>query len=225
MAAKVSFAKLLKQKQLFLTSVYVTLIVELIVTFTIVYQFRNHPALSKATKQSFWLYLILSFGLILVLTLLNLPIWLKLLLFTAFAVVTGGLLHNASYTMPTALIDQALFGAIGVFVTMTVLAFVLAAAGVDLGFMGLILLAALLGLLVATLVMILMGKTRDENDKLTVGYKVLLVIGLILFSVYIMYSTNIMLQKDYGFDFVSAAIDLYLWFINVFTNLLVLESD
>jgi FtsH-binding integral membrane protein len=220
-----AFGKLLKAKQGFLTSVYVTLIVELLITFAIVYQFRNHPALSKATKQSFWVYLLLSLGLILLLTLVQMPIWLKLLLFTAFAVVTGGLLHNATYKLPTALIDKALWGAIGVFAAMTIVAFVLAAAGVDLGFMGLIMLGALIGLLVASLIIILTGNARGEDNKLTPLYKTVLVIGLMIFGIYIMYSTNIMLQKDYGFDFVSAAIDLYLGFINVFTKLLVLESD
>lgn len=225
MAAKVNFSKLLKQKQGFLTSVYVTLIAELIVTFAIVYQFRNHPALSKATKQSFWVYLLLSIGLILVLTLLDLPIWLKLMLFTAFAVVTGGLLHNASYNLPTTLIDQALYGAIGVFVAMTIVAFILAAMGVDLGFMGLILLGAMIGLLVASLIIILTGNAKDKDKKMTPLYKLILVIGLMIFGIYIMYSTNIMLQKDYGMDFVSAAIDLYLGFVNVFSKLLALESD
>ena len=225
MAAKVSFAKLIKQKQGFLTAVYVTLIVELVITFAIVYQFRNHPALSKTTKQSFWVYLLVTVGLILILSLVPMPIWMKVLLFTAFAVVIGGLLHHASHKVPTALIDQALYGAIGIFVVMSVFAFVLASMGVNLGFMWMILFAAIIGLFVANLIIILMGKTRDENNKLTPLYKTLLVIGLIIFSIYIMFSTNMMLQKDYSDDFVSAAIDLYLGFINIFTKLFILESD
>lgn len=225
MAVNKSFTQLLKGKQLFLTSVYATLIIELIITFAIIYKLRNHPKLSKVTKQSFWVYLLLSLGLIVLLTFFNFPIWLKLILFTAFACVTGGMLHNASYTVPKAIIDQALYGVISIFIAMTVVAFILAAMGVDLGFLGIILLAALIGLIVASLILLIMNKTRDENNKLTLVYKILLVIGLIVFSIYIMYSTNIMLQKNYGFDFVTAAIDLYLGFINIFTKLLILESE
>ena len=97
---KSSFTTLIKQKQGFLTSVYMTLIIELCVTFLIVYQFRNHPALAKVTKQSFWMYLLLSIGLILILTLVSMPVWLKFIVFTLFAAVAGGMLYQASYRFP-----------------------------------------------------------------------------------------------------------------------------
>ena len=214
-----NFTLLVKKKSGFLTSVYMTLIIELFVTFFIVYQFRNHPTLSKFTKQSFWIYLFVSLGLILILTLIPMPIWMKLIVFTIFAGVTGGMLYNASYMVSIELINQALIGTIGIFIGMTILAVGLAAIGIDLSFMGLILLGALIGLLVASLVVRLMS-----NEKTSKAHKILLIIGLILFSIYITYSTNIMLQKDYNQDFVSAAIDLYLNFVNVFGRMLALEE-
>ena len=217
---KSSFTTLIKQKQGFLTSVYMTLIIELCVTFLIVYQFRNHPALAKVTKQSFWMYLLLSIGLILILTLVSMPVWLKFIVFTLFAAVAGGMLYQASYRFPAELITQSLMGTIGVFIAMTFLAVILAAMGVDLSFLGVILLAALLGLIVASLIVILMS--TPKTSKL---HKTLLIIGLVLFSIYITYSTNIMLQKNYNEDFISAAIDLYLNFINVFARIFALEAE
>jgi FtsH-binding integral membrane protein len=41
-----------------------------------------------------------------------------------------------------------------------------------------------------------------------------------LFSVYIVYDTNIILQRDYGGDFISASLAYYLDIINIFSNLL-----
>jgi FtsH-binding integral membrane protein len=223
--SKDAFGKLLQQKKGFLVAVYATLIAELLITFGIIYGFRNNETLSKTTRVSFWIYFVLSLGLILILSLIDMPVWLKLMLFTLFSVVSGAMLHYASHALPRELINRAVLGAIGVFVGMTVLAIVLAYLGVDLGFLGLFLLAGLIGLLVGSLILLITGGRRDENNKMTAMYKFILVLGLILFSIYIMYFTNIMLQRNYGQDFVSAAIDLYLGFINIFTKLLVLENE
>jgi FtsH-binding integral membrane protein len=51
--------------------------------------------------------------------------------------------------------------------------------------------------------------------------KKLLVIGsLIIFSIYIVYDTNTILQRDYSGDFISASLNYYLDLINIFTALL-----
>lgn len=217
---KSDFGKLLKSKKNFIASVYITLIVQMMITFFIVYEFRNHPKLSNATKQSFWLYLLLTLGLILILSLLKMPIWMKLVLFSLFSIVNGAMLHHASRFIPAEVITQALIGTTMVFALMTVFAFVLAALGVDLSFLGLFLLGALIGLLVASIVVLFIRNVR--NSKL---YKGLLVFGLVLFSIYVVFFTNVMLQKDYNDDFVGAAIDLYLSFINIFVRLLSFDSN
>jgi FtsH-binding integral membrane protein len=51
--------------------------------------------------------------------------------------------------------------------------------------------------------------------------KKLLVIGsLIIFSIYIVYDTNTILQRDYSGDFISASLNYYLDLINIFSALL-----
>lgn len=216
-----SFTKLLKQKQGFLLSVYGTLIVELMITFFIVYGFRNHPALSNATKQSLLTYVVVSLALIFILSMVRMPVWLKLIVFTLFSIVTGALLHNATVFLPAATINQALIGAICIFLALSIVGIVLAALGYDLSWMVWMLLAGLVGLLVAHLILIFL----DKNKTTTKIHRILIYFGLVLFSMYIMYETNIMLGKDYSNDFVSAAIDLYLDFVNVFTRLLALDSE
>lgn len=206
-------------KEIFLTQVYLTLIVQLFVTFFIVYSFRSHPTLSKATKHSIFLYLIVLLGLIILLT-LPMPIWLKLLIFTIFAMVNGGLLHNVSAIIPQQFITQALLGTIGIFIALTFVGVIIAMMGINLSWMGFILFGALIGLIVASLIVLIFDKNKSS-----ILHKVILIIGLILFSVYITYNTNIMLQKEYNEDFVTAAIDLYLNFINIFIRLLAFDAN
>ena len=43
---------------------------------------------------------------------------------------------------------------------------------------------------------------------------------LLLFSVYIVYATNIILQRDYSGDFITASMDYYLEIFNMFVALL-----
>lgn len=215
---KFNMGEILVRKKGFLLSVYALLIAELFVTFFIVYNFRKHPSLSRATKRSFLLYLLLSLGLVLVLTLVDMPIWLKTVVFTGLAMVMGAFLHNVSLVVPEQIITMALSGTIGIFVVLSVVGFVLAGFGINLSFMGFILLGALVGLLVATLIVAFLSRSGSR------AHKVLLIIGLVLFGVYTMYGTNTMLQKDYSGDVVSAAVDLYLTFLNLFTRILALES-
>lgn len=212
-------------KQGFLLSVYGVLIVELIVTFFVVYYFRKDPALSKVTKQSMLFYLISTLGLVLILSFVPMPIWLKFIVFTGLSALIGGMLHQTSSLVSETLINQALTGTIAVFVGMSFIALVLASMGIDLGWMGAILLAALLGLIVASLVVMFFFSKPEDKEKNKGIHKTLLIVGLILFAIYVMYETNIIVQKDYDEDVVSAALGLYLDFVNIFSRLLGLETS
>lgn len=219
--ATTNFLKLVKQKQGFLISVYTTLIVQLFITFAIVYQFRNHPKLSKVTKQSFILYFLLSMGIVSLIIFVPMPSWMKLLLFTAYSIVTGAFLYNCTHLVTFQYINQALLATIGVFVATSLMAIILASIGIDLSFLGIIIAAALLSFLVATLIIFFTYKGDYKTSKLR---KFMLIIGLVIFSIYLTYATNIMLQKDYQFDFINAALDLYLGFVNVFMQLFGLQN-
>ena len=45
-----------------------------------------------------------------------------------------------------------------------------------------------------------------------------------LFSVYIIYTTNSILQEDYNGDFITASLDYYLEIFNIFVSLLGLSE-
>jgi hypothetical protein len=221
-----NFIKLLYDKKWFLMKVYSSLIFQLIITFAIVYYFRNNPKLSNMTNQSFWFYLIVSIGLLLILMFLrNLPTWIRYIILSLLSIVFGALLHFYTKTVPKELIDQILLSVIGIFVGMTILAFILANMGIDLSWMAVYLLFALLGLIIAGIVLALIRYTGSVDKQTSNNMrKIYLTIGIILFTIMVVFDTNIMLQKEYREDFITASIDLYLDFINIFSKLLGLEE-
>lgn len=215
----VNFGKLLKNKESFLLSTYALLIVQLSITFFMVYAFRNNKTFNKVTKQSFIVYFLLTFGLILILSFVPMPIWLKIIIFTVFAVVMGGMLHNASIAASVNIINNALYGAISIFIAMTIFAFILAAMGVDLSWMMIILFAALIGLIISSLLVMFFA---SKDSKLQ---KAVLIFGLILFSIFVVVYTNTILQPGYTENFVDAAISFYIDFVNIFSSILALEEE
>jgi FtsH-binding integral membrane protein len=55
-------------------------------------------------------------------------------------------------------------------------------------------------------------------------FKYLSVFTIFLFSVFIIYDTNIILQRDYSGDFITASIDYYLDILNIFINLINIQN-
>jgi len=55
--------------------------------------------------------------------------------------------------------------------------------------------------------------------------KIITICSLMLFSVYIVYDTNSILQRNYYGDFITASMDYYLDIINIFVNLLSFGRD
>jgi FtsH-binding integral membrane protein len=51
-------------------------------------------------------------------------------------------------------------------------------------------------------------------------YKLLSIVSILLFSMFIIYDTNVILQRNYVGDFITASLDYYLDIINIFINLL-----
>ena len=86
--------------------------------------------------------------------------------------------------------------------------------GIQLGYkFGLILFYLLLSLILVSLVTIFSGAISGFS-------KLLSIVGILLFSTYIIYDTNVILQRNYYGDFITASLDYYLDIINLFINLL-----
>jgi FtsH-binding integral membrane protein len=217
-----TLSKLIKGKEKFLISVYAILILQLTGTFVLLRAIRDHPDVAAATKKYFWLLALASLVLVFLVSWLPLPTWAKLLIFSVFSVLIAGVLNVVSARVSEELVNQALVSTIAIFVAMSALAVVLASFGVHLGWMGVYLLAALLGLIIASVVSTVFSVAGKNSPG---ARRMLLIIGMVLFSVFVVYDTNIVLQKDYSNSAVDAALDFYLNFINLFTRTLALDSS
>jgi len=202
--------KLMQSKKQFLIAVFANLIVQLGITYYVME--RTDPNLYK--KIGVWTLL---FFQLFIIFLLYITITLQVhpvVKFMLFAVLSGSMGVNlAMYkkTYSEDLIRVAIQGALSVFVAMFLFGLVLISFGVYLGpEVGLVLLLSLFGLIIARVWSYLSG-TRN---------KALYMIGVILFSAYIIYDTNVILRRDYYGDFITASLDYYLDILNLYTNIL-----
>jgi FtsH-binding integral membrane protein len=199
--------KLMQNKKQFLIAVFANLIVQLGITYYVME--RTDPNLYN--KIGIWTVLLFQiFILYLMVTLQVHPV----VKFILFAVLSGSIGVNfAMYkkTYSEELIHVAIKGALSVFVAMFLFGLVLLAFGVYLGpEMGLVLLLSLFGLIIGRIWSYLSG-TRN---------KALYMIGVIVFSAYVIYDTNVILRRDYYGDFITASLDYYLDIINLYSNIL-----
>jgi FtsH-binding integral membrane protein len=197
-------------KQTFLALTFVTLIIQLIIT---------RITMTKAPKkQNKWYKIglfLASLVLLLFMSFPSVPIVIKFLLFCVFSFINGYLF--GSYDVSETIIQFAFYGAIGVFVFMGGIGLLLSLVGIQLGFrFGLGLFFALLAFFLLSLFNLFTG---DVPQKLIASF------GILLFSLYILYDTNVILQRNYQGDFISASIDYYLDFINVFVNLINFQNE
>ena len=87
-------------------------------------------------------------------------------------------------------------------------------SGIQLGFKtALVLLFALLALIIISIVQYFIVQSSFLK-------KLIVITSLLLFSVYIVYDTNSILQRNYDGDFITASLNYYLDLINIFSALL-----
>jgi FtsH-binding integral membrane protein len=123
------------------------------------------------------------------------------------------------YFSGDAIVKFALLGTVSIFAVMFAIGSFLLITGINLGYKyGIFLFYALLGLILIRLVTMFTGAISGF-------YKLLSVIGILLFSMFIIYDTNVILQRNYSGDFITASLDYYLDIINIFVNLLSFNNN
>jgi FtsH-binding integral membrane protein len=158
--------------------------------------------------------LVATIVIILILALVTMPSWMKFILFSLFSAAFGILLAYRKYGLDSGVIRSALVGTASIFITMFVFGVALIMSGIKLGFMtALILFFALLALIIISIVQYFIVQSSLLK-------KLIVIATLIIFSIYIVYDTNSILQRDYSGDFISASLNYYLDLINIFTALL-----
>jgi FtsH-binding integral membrane protein len=163
--------------------------------------------------------LVATIVIILILALVTMPSWMKFILFSLFSAAFGILLAYRKYGLDSGVIRSALVGTASIFVTMFVFGVALIMSGIKLGFItALILFFALLALIIISIVQYFIVQSSLLKKLIVIG-------SLIIFSIYIVYDTNTILQRDYSGDFISASLNYYLDLINIFSALLGEGSD
>lgn len=190
-------------KKNFLALVFANLILQLGITYYVMEKNNN-------INVNIWLLFISQIAILFVMS-YPMPPYFKFALFCVFSYIFGLVLSLLKKKYSPEMIKAAMQGALSVFALMMAFGATLFASGINLGYkFGLGLFFALLGLLVARIISTLKNK----------GEKIVSFLGIMLFSVYALYDTNRILQRNYFGDFIRASMDYYLDLIFLFKNIL-----
>ena len=208
-----TFMKLLYDKRNFLVMVFANLIVQLGITY---YVFEKTNATGL---KGIYLYLLIFalFGILFVL-LSPIPMWLKFVLFCVFSSLEGYLLSSIKTKVDKSVIQTAILGSMSIFAGMFSIGLLLIFFGIYLtNTFGFVLMTILLLLIIFQIISIFSGTIMMQ--------KTFSFIGLILFSIYIIYDTNTILQRNYYGDFITASMDYYLDILNIFLDIVNLNNN
>jgi len=215
------FLKLLNQKKSFLILVFANLIAQLGITYYVMMNYgpsilssgSSGTDKSKQPTGQFYLLFFLQLIIVFVLALVPMPAWLKFMIFSVFSASFGISLSYVKNLVSPALIQTALAGTMGIFTAMFLLGVLLIVFGIQLGLgFGMFLFFSLLLLIIMQVIAMFAGSESYPT-------KAFAALGLILFSLFIIYDTNKILQREYYGDFITASMDYYLDILNVFLDL------
>ena len=210
--------KLISEKRGYFFLIIMTIVFQLSITYFVSENFNIKEEEDKDGKKTgdtyFWLAFIAVIVMTLILAFINMPSWLKFILFSLISTAYGVLVSYRKFGIDPNIVKSALVGTGSIFVAMFVFGVALIASGIKLGLtFGLSLLFALL-----FIVFLMIVEFFIFNSPLLTK---IIVIGLLmLFSIGIMFNTNLILQRDYNIDFISASLSYYLDIIGVFSSLL-----
>ena len=213
-----SFIKTLNQKKFFLIQVYGTLIFQIFIAY-IVLLYAENISINLNRIKTICLSVFLSFCLIsIIFTILYIksPI-LKFILFMLFSACIGLFLslkfdnrfiHNIEEE--NEIIKKAFITTCIVFIYLIVFGFFATFMGSRISPTISISLFFMLLLLIIVLFVLSLTGTYKFYYKIIVGFIIF------LFSLYIIYDTISILDRNYSGDFISAALDYFIDFINIF---------
>ena len=213
--------KLISEKRGFFALILATLVAQLYITYYVSENVRieddedknETKDTNKFNSKLIGAYIV-ALVLLLILAFITMPPWLKFILFSLFSGAFGVILGYRNSGLDPNIIKSALVGTGSIFVAMFAFGVALIASGIKLSLtFGLGLLFALFFLIILSIVQFFIAESSFLKKILVIG-------SLILFSLYIMYDTNSILQRNYNGDFITASLDYYLDIINIFSGLL-----
>ena len=208
---------LLYLKKTFLLQTFGNLIFQILITFIIAFHIKTD--IFEKNIISYIAIFIISFVIIIVMAVVPMPPILKFLLFCIFSALIGLILSVIKNKTSTSIIKSAILSVLAIYIIMFMLGITLLLFNIKLGFKtGIFLLSLLFILIITSIIFQFMKQYKTYH-------KIFAILTILLFSAYIVYDTNIILQKDYFGDFITASLDYYLDIINIFINLISLQSE
>ena len=199
---------LMYQKRMFLLLVFANLFIQLSISYYVMIHNKKSPI-------GHWYLIGIQIIIIFVLALMPIPSFAKFILFSIFSYTFGLSLVEYKEIVDERAIEIAVKGTLSLFGLMMGVGIALILGGIRLGQrFGSFLFWSLLLLIILQIIAIV-------GDGLSMLHKVLTFVGIILFSMYIVYDTQQILSRDYAGDFISASMAYYLDIVNLFVNLLV----
>ena len=209
---------LITSKKEFFIMIFANLIVQIGITYYVMEKTNIGPN-NKDTKNKITMLTIVQIILVLVLGFAPMPSWLKFIIFCVFSAVWGYIFSSVRPIVGEDNVKMAMTGAISIFALMFAFGVGLILSGIRLGYkFGLMLFYALLVLVLFRIMQIFIPTSSLTK-------KILVIFSLLLFSVYVVYDTNSILQRNYNGDFITASLDYYLDILNIFANLLSFGRD
>lgn len=199
--------KRMYEKRTFLILVFTNLLAQLGITYYVMNK-TNNPNISIIPL------FLAQIAIIFIIILVPMPEFMRFALFCLFSYTFGLALSRYKEKYSADTINTAVQGAMSIFGLMLATGVALSAGGIHLGAkFGSVLFWVLLFLIIFRLIFVL-------GAHMSQAHKILSFIGLILFSMYVVYDTNIILQRNYNGGFIRASMDYYLDIINIFSNML-----
>lgn len=199
--------KRMYEKRNFLILVFTNLLAQLGITYYVMNK-TNNPNISIIPL------FLAQIAIIFIIILVPMPEFMRFALFCLFSYTFGLALSRYKQKYSADTINTAVQGAMSIFGLMLATGVALSAGGIHLGAkFGSVLFWVLLFLIIFRLIFVL-------GAHMSQAHKILSFIGLILFSMYVVYDTNIILQRNYNGGFIRASMDYYLDIINLFSNML-----
>lgn len=201
----------------YLAKVFLTLIVQLFITFLTVYALRNHPKIMAKifTWSTMLILFLVMLGLLIAIVQSSLSNSVKFILFCMFS-VTFGLLLSPIGLFHREILIAAAGGTVCIFVLMFLAGAIFTYYKVNLSTLGLILLACLIGLIVGSLVSWMVGVRPDH-----IGW---VIFGLVVYALLVMYDTQVILSRQLGDNYIAGAMSFYLDVLGIFLRLLQLGN-
>jgi FtsH-binding integral membrane protein len=210
--------KLITDKKEFFIMVFANLIAQIGITYYVMEKV-NLDVNDKETTLKIRLLGFLQILIVIILAFVPMPSWLKLIIFCGFSAVWGCIFSVFRSAFGEDAVKMAMMGTISIFALMFAFGAGLILSGIQLGYkVGLMLFYFLLILLLIRIIQLFI-----PSSSLTT--KIITICSLLLFSVYIVYDTNSILQRNYYGDFITASMDYYLDILNIFVNLLSFGSS